>query len=110
MPSGSGLACGTSAPSTDHCLRFMASRAATTAANAGVWEVGGRPASTAGGTEMAGCAACTAGSGWVLTDALRCCASTGAQAAVNSASSGSQRRRPGAASDVAAGPDFRAVF
>ncbi|KAG0935657.1 hypothetical protein G6F31_015885 [Rhizopus arrhizus] len=91
MPSVSGLACGTSAPSTDHCLRFMASRAATTAARAGVSAVGGRPASTAGGTEMMGCVAWTAGCGWGLTAALRCCASTGAQAAVNRASSGSQR-------------------
>ena len=61
MPSGSDLAWGTNAPSTDHCLRFMASRAAWTAASAGVSLVGGRPASTAGGTAMAGCDAWAAG-------------------------------------------------
>ncbi|MDT4834782.1 hypothetical protein FQZ97_684320 [compost metagenome] len=89
----------------DHCLRLMATRAATTAASAGVSVVGGRPASTAGGTEMTGCAARTAGCGWVLMAALRCCASTGAQAAVKSATSGSQRRMLDPASATA-----RAVF
>ncbi|MNT14011.1 hypothetical protein D3C72_1489990 [compost metagenome] len=98
------MACGTSAPRTDHCLRFMASRAATTAASAGVSEVGGRPASTAGGTAMTGCAACMAGWGCGLTAALRCCASTGAHAAVKSATRGSQRRRPARTSGVEVAP------
>ncbi|KAG1219043.1 hypothetical protein G6F68_021480 [Rhizopus microsporus] len=89
----------------------MASRAATTAARAGVSAVGGRPASTAGGTETMGCVAWTAGRGWGLTAALRCCASTGAQAAVNRASSGSQRRSPARGSEATAPPgDFRPVF
>ncbi|WZB77427.1 hypothetical protein WJ972_23305 [Achromobacter insuavis] len=89
-------------------MRFIASRAATTAASAGVSAVGGRPASTAGGTAMAGCGACAAGCGWGLTAAVRCWASTGAHAAVNSASRGSQRRRPARAS--APRGDFPPVF
>ena len=109
MPSGSDLAWGTNAPSTDHCLRFMASRGLDGGQRGRV--VGGRQAGQhAGGTAMAGCDAWAAGWGCGLTEALRCCASTGAQAAVNNASNGSQRRRPAPACAASAADAGRADF